>query len=104
MTEDIWDDPEAKAWRERANTELRPMIENSAISVVLWGKPDAKLAVEVGFTLLLGKPFVVLKPSGQDVPASLARLADAIVEYDDITDPTVMRRVAAEAKRILEGP
>lgn len=96
MTDDPWESPEGRAWRERANRELRPMIENSAATLSLWptdGKPDAKFAVELGFSLALGKPLVILKPSGANVPATLARLAAAIIEYDRLDDPTIMDRV-----------
>lgn len=103
VTGDIWGDPEAQAWRERANRELRPMVEGSAVAMMLWNdEPDAKMAVELGFILLLGKPLIIMKPSGGNVPPHLAKLAQAIVEYDDLSDPTVMERVAAEAKRITE--
>lgn len=100
---DLWDRPEAKAWREQHNRELLPMVRDSAVSMMLWpsdDEPDAKLAVELGFILLLGKPLVVLKPAGANVPAHLARLCEAIIEYDQL-DETVMERVMAEYRRIL---
>jgi hypothetical protein len=101
---DPWDNPAARAWRKRANETLRPMIESSAASVSLWSDdPDAKLAVEVGFTLLLGKPLIILKPSGSNVPANLARIAEAIIEYDTLDDPSLQEKVHAELDRII-GP
>lgn len=100
------DDPEWRAYADRAERELRPMIEDSAISLTLFSpKPDAKLAIELGFTLLLGKPFIILKPSGQNVPATLARVADAVIEYDEgqLGSPQIMERVRTEVERIV-GP
>lgn len=102
---DVWSDPEAQAWRRRANRELLPMIRSSAVSLTLWpsnGEPDAKLAVELGFTLLLGKPLVFLKPVGGTIPPNLERLADAILEYGpgDLQSPELGVEIAALVKRL----
>lgn len=102
-TDDPWATPEAQAWRERANRELAPMIRDSAAMVQLWNdEPDAKMAVELGFGLLLGKPLIILKPSGGNVPPHLARIAQAVVEYDNLSDPKVQERIGAELRRIAE--
>lgn len=102
MGDDIWDDPEVRAFREDVERNLVPKIRDSAASLTMWSdEPDVKLAVELGYTLLLGKPLIILKPAGANVPATLARVADAIVEYDDLTDPTVMERVHGELRRIV---
>lgn len=98
---DPWETPEGVAWRERVRRELVPMIKDSAVTVQLWtDEPDAKIAVELGVTLMLGKPLIILKPSGSNVPPTLARIADAIVEYDELNADTV-GRAHAEADRIL---
>jgi len=80
------------------------MIADSAASITLWpndGEPDAKIAVELGFTLLLGKPLILLVPNGSTaVPEHLASLAQAIIEYDSLDDPTLGDRIAAELARI----
>lgn len=103
MTDDVWSDPEVQAWRERANRDLRPMVENSTVATLLWSEvPDAKMAVELGFILLLGKPLVILKDRTRGpVPAHLARLATEVIEYDDL-DESVIERLAMIVKR-MEG-
>jgi hypothetical protein len=100
--DDVWDDPQAQAYLRRAKRELEPMIENSAVVMGLWtGKVDPKMAIEMGYAILLGKPIVLLKPTGQDVPPTLARIADGIVEFDDMSDPTVQQRINEEYDRIM---
>lgn len=101
---DPWANPEARAWRRRMNAELLPMIDNSAVSLTLWpsdGQPDAKIAVELGFTLMLGKPMVFLMPVGQTLPPTLLRLADEVIEYqpDELGTPAMAARIAAAAAR-----
>lgn len=103
-TQDVWDTPEGRDWVKQHNENLRPMIRDSALSMMLWpadGEPDAKIAVELGFILMLGKPLVILKPSGANIPPTLARIVDAIVEYDDQVTEDVVHRAQAEGRRIL---
>jgi hypothetical protein len=103
VTEDIWDHPDVRAWVKAAREDLVPKIEGSAATIQLWprgGDVDVKIAVELGFTLMLGKPLIILKPAGENVPVKLVQLADAIVEYDEL-NAGVMERVHAEVERIL---
>lgn len=106
MNGDLWEDPRARAWRDRANRELRPMIEDSAVSLTLWpsdGKPDAKIAVELGFTLLLGKPLVILAPANAEIPPHLARIAESVIDYEpgELGSAALGERIGAEAHRII---
>jgi nucleoside 2-deoxyribosyltransferase len=100
--DDVWDDPQAQAYLRRAKRELEPMIQDSAVVMSLWtGDVDPKMAIEMGYAILLGKPIVVLKLSGQDVPPTLARIADGIVEFDDMSDPDLHQRIAGEYDRVI---
>lgn len=104
--ENIWASQEWKEYARRAQQELHPKIRDSAVVVQLFNEqPDAKLAIELGFTLLLGKPLLILKRSGQNVPAHLARIAEGILEYDDgqLGTEEFAERMTAEVKRILRA-
>lgn len=81
---DIWSDPEVVAYLKYANDQLRPMIDDSAytMSIMADAEPDAKQALEIGFTLLLGKPLMLVVQPGTKVPAGLVKAAEEIVEVD----------------------
>lgn len=95
-TDDVWDNPIGKEWRERMNRDLRPMIEDSAISITIapGDKPDAKVAVELGFTILLDKPILILAPRGRHVPERLRRVADAVI-FGEPSEPKVRAQIMA---------
>lgn len=99
------DDQDMQNWIDRHNTELRPMIKDSAyvIGLISGSEPDAKQAVEIGFTLLLGKPLILAVSPGAQVPPGLVKAADAIVEAD-LDDPdATMLRLRAVMETIVEA-
>lgn len=79
---DADDEGERDEWLDRANRELRPLVDGSAFTIALHGggEPDAKQAVELGFMILLDKPVILAVTPGATVPDHLARVADEIVE------------------------
>lgn len=103
MTDDPWDDPETKAYLRRAKRELEPMIKQSAVVMALWtGQVDPKMAIEMGYSILLGKPIVALKKSGMDLPPTFARIVDRIVEFDELSDPGLGERIAQAHAEIVK--
>ena len=46
------------------------------------GQADAKFAVELGLSIMLDKPIVVVAREGQHVPAKLERVANAVIRAD----------------------
>jgi len=99
---DPWNDPQAKAWAARVDRELIPKIESSAatISIVPKGETDIKFAVELGLSIMLGKPIILLVVPGAKVPAKLARVADAIIEGTP-DDPEIGRRIREALDELL---
>lgn len=81
------DDPDVHAWLEDAQEKLAPMVAESALSVTMIGKsePDAKLAVELGFSILLDKPIIVVCPPGATVPAKLLQIAERVLVVEPST-------------------
>lgn len=84
MTDDILNDPEFKAWAKRVTNELVPKLEGSActISLVPEGPADVKFAVELGLSIMMDKPIVLVVSPGTQLPAKLVKIADEIVEFD----------------------
>jgi nucleoside 2-deoxyribosyltransferase len=101
------DDPFESAgfleYAQHVREELIPMIENSAVTMALvpsgGGKQvDVKMAVELGYMIMLDKPIIAVVTPGSKVPLKLATVADAIVE-GDLDDPTFQERLAAAIQR-----
>jgi hypothetical protein len=66
---------------------LPDKIRDSAIVCSLVPeKPDAKYAVELGMSLMLDKPIVLVVPPGRRVPERLVRVADLIIDADISTE------------------
>jgi hypothetical protein len=79
-------DPEFKAWAAQVADSLIPMMNNSEVVVSLApeGETDIKYAVELGLSIMMDKPIIVVAMPGQPLPVRLHRVADAIV-YTDIS-------------------
>jgi hypothetical protein len=77
---------EGMGFIKAATEDALPKIKASGLTIQIapGDDPDAKIAVELGFTVLLGKPIILVVPPGRDVPAGLLRLADRVVfDWDD---------------------
>lgn len=81
--EDWANNPDAREWLEHAQRELPDKLRGSAIVCSLVPEePDAKYAVELGMSLMLDKPIVLVVPPGRRVPERLVRVADLIIDAD----------------------
>lgn len=108
MTE-LWEDP---AWREfvdQIRTDLVPKLEDSGavVSIVPDGEGDVKFAVELGFSIMLDKPIIVVVPEGRLVPERLARVADRIVPGDMSSDTgrqQLMEALKVTMRELAHGP
>lgn len=60
---------------------------------------DVKFAVELGLSIMFGKPIIVVVPPGVEPPGKLREVADAVVEAD--LDLEEGQRALAEALREL---
>jgi hypothetical protein len=101
-------DPEVLDFLDQATQDALPKIRNSAVTLQIapGDEPDAKIAVELGFSLLLDKPIVVVVPEGRTVPEHLRRVADAVIPWDDDKDVMAKRVQDALAPFVedTEGP
>lgn len=99
------DEVKMRRWLNRAEREVLPMIKGSAMSVTINpGEPDAKVAVELGFTLLLDKPLVLLSFPDRPIPSRLRRAADLVIECNDPSDPEVIRQLQEFMAKLPEEP
>lgn len=101
---DVWETPEMRAWAQSALDDLVPKMLNASVivSLVPAGPSDIKFAVETGMALMLDKPIILMVGPGSRVPAKLALVADAIMEYGDMRDPSMKERVMAEVEAVME--
>lgn len=92
--DEIWEDPDYRAWEQRVRSVLVPMLEDSSatVSLVPRGETDVKFAVELGLSIMLDKPIIALVSPGSGIPSGLARVASEIVEVDLSGDPDGAQR------------
>lgn len=96
--DDIWNDPQWRAYVTHVKTELVPMIDSSAMTVSLMPKDpadvDVKFAVELGLSIMLEKPIILVIDPGSRVPPKLEAIAEAVIE-GSMDDPDARSRLAA---------
>lgn len=100
-------DPESRAWTRRVLDELVPKIEGSALTVSLVprGATDVKFAVELGLSIMLDKPIVLVVAPGTPVPEHLMRVADELVELDvGSPSPDASERLRQAVNRVIGEP
>lgn len=101
---DIRNDPDFQAWERDVMENLVPALEDSALTMSLLPsstRPDAKYAVELGMSILLDKPIMLVAQEGQFVPPKLAAIADEIIWVDYEQPDEVRARINAAAERFL---
>jgi hypothetical protein len=102
------DDPRAKAYLRRAQRDLLPMMRDSEVIMSLYhGEPDAKLAIETGFAVLLDKPIVGLVTPGTHAARKFIAVCDELIEADMTTAAgrqSAQTRLAEAMRRLgLDG-
>ena len=102
MIQDPWDHPDAKAWAQHVREDMLPKLQSSALAAMLitGGDPDVKLAVELGMSILLDKPVIVMVTAGATVPEHLVRCADEIIEFDSNTPERTVVRLQEAIERL----
>jgi nucleoside 2-deoxyribosyltransferase len=95
---DWTDDPAVQRWFVHLREELAPMIADSAVAMSMWPNGteiDPKMAVELGYMLLLDKPIIVVVEPGSKVPDNLVKVAVRIIEADQDAPDTALRLAQA---------
>lgn len=95
------DSVQFRRYLNRAERELRPMIEGSAVTVCInpGDGPDAKAAIELGYMILLDKPIIVVNVDDRPIADRLRRVADIVIA-GDLTDPAIMAEIRDAIARL----
>lgn len=98
---DPWEAPDTQDWMRHVREEMLPKLRESAatISLVTGTDLDVKFAVELGASIMLDKPLIILVSPGAVVPEHLVRAADVIIDGDP-SDPKVARRLRAAVDEV----
>lgn len=103
-----WDDPGAQQWLTHVRKTLIPMLDQSAITISLGpdlGNTDIKFAVELGLSILMDKPILVVALPGRTVPDKLRMIADDVVHCDPHTkagQAELMEAIMAMQERLAD--
>jgi hypothetical protein len=96
-----------RAWAdysERFRRDVMPKLLSSAVSLSIYSGDgsdfDVQQATELGATLLLGKPLLVVTTPGTTLPDSLRRAADVVVEHWRPEEPASQERMAAALRQL----
>jgi len=98
-------DPTYRSWRERIQTHILPALESSGANCMLVsdrGDPDIDYAVELGLTILLDKPLIVVSAPGAHIPQRLRRAADRVIEID-LMQPGAREELGRAVNDVLDG-
>lgn len=99
---DPFTDKEWERYADRVLGDLIPKLRDSAVvvSLVPRGRADVKLAVELGFSIMLDKPIIAVVQPGTPIPAKLMAVADAVIE-GSANDPTLQDRLRVALTELL---
>src|SRR4051794_31604602 len=105
--EDWSKDPGAQEWLRHVLDEMVPKLEDSAICLSLapGGKSvgDAKYWVELGATIMMDKPLIVLVADDRELPEHLVRVADEVVRLEHgIDDPRGAKQLMDVVERMTK--
>lgn len=89
-TADWGDSPEFRRYAAHALEEMLPKLSGSEFCVSIApspggegkGRGDVKYWVELGASIMLDKPILVIAAPGQKLPERLRRVADEVFEVD----------------------
>ena len=113
MTEDVELTPEEQEqwqeWVEHVRVDvLDQMIESAMVISIFPRDPrnlDIKYALELGMSIMLEKPIILVVMSGTKLPKKLEALADAVIVTDGIDDEkgqVVLKAAIDETLRNLD--
>ena len=92
-------DPEWKRLERRVRHDLLPKMKESATTMIIAPDTDTDFdlmfAIQIGASILLEKPLLVMKPRGRTVLPKLERIADRVIEMDPDNDAGMQEQIAA---------
>jgi hypothetical protein len=104
---DPWQEPSAQAWIRHVAEEMVPKLAGSAVVIsIVPGDPedlDLKFCVELGASIMLGKPIVATVFGDRAVPPKLAAVADEIVHLPEGATPDGSDQLRDAIERVLKA-
>ncbi|MFL5865256.1 MAG: hypothetical protein ACJ780_31565 [Solirubrobacteraceae bacterium] len=106
MSDESWmNDPEWNAYVTHVRSSLIPMLENTALTISLAPDDpkgtDIKFAIELGLSIMLDKPIIVVLNTEAELPPMLAKIAHAVVR-GNIDNPATQAELMAAITSIPE--
>ena len=106
MSDESWmEDPEWNAYVTHVRTTLIPMLESTSMTISLAPHDpkgtDIKFAIELGLSIMLDKPIIVVIRDGDVLPPMLEQIAHAVVR-GDLDSPTTQAELMTAIKSIPE--
>jgi len=101
---DFPDDDDTNTYLEHFRREVIPEIRRATINLTVYsGKVDPKLCLELGASILLDKPLLVVAVKGSHLPPKLRLLADRVVEVEDVDAPGASEEIKRAVWGLLGG-
>lgn len=103
MSDNPWNDPAAQEWVGHVRKTLVPMLDDSVVTVSLApsGDTDIKYAVELGLSIMMEKPILLVVEHGQKIPPKLRLIADDIF-YMDWSSKDAQQQLAKACEAFAE--
>lgn len=94
--------------RHHREHSIKAMSESSIVmhlappGEMTWDNFDVKYALELGASILMGKPILVVAMRDRDIPPKLFAVADAIVTDIDLDTQAGQDRIAYAIKSLID--
>jgi hypothetical protein len=106
QSDNPYDTYEFREWADRMRTRLIPKMADSGSILMIAPnvneKFDIEFALQIGASILLEKPLILLAHTGRQIPSKLRAIADKIIEVnlDETTmdSPDIQRQLAEAFK------
>ncbi len=100
---DPYDDPEFRLYVTHVRENLIPKIDQSrfTMAMVPTGPTDVKFAIELGLSIMLGKPIILVVRPGTKIPWKLTKIADSVIELPDGWETN--EKAQTRVRKAIEG-
>jgi hypothetical protein len=106
-----YDTQEFREWADMMRARLIPKMKDSGSVLMIapnvhGGKFDIEFALQIGASILLEKPLILLAHTGRQIPSKLRAVADKIIEVnlDETTmdSPDIQRQLTEAFKEFAK--
>lgn len=97
-----WKDPEWKEYADHVMNDMVPMLSESSMTFSIYptsGHGDVKYWVELGASIMMDKPIIVIVHPGVSISERLKRVADHVL-YADMNDDASREKLVDRLEQI----